>query len=51
MEQYPRGRKKLTQKELKSWWKWKSISNVQLFATPWTVAHQAPLFMEFSRKE
>ena len=21
------------------------------FATPWTVAHQAPLFMEFSRQE
>ena len=20
-------------------------------ATPWTIAHQAPLFMEFSRKE
>ena len=24
---------------------------VQLFATPWAVAHQAPLFMEFSRQE
>jgi len=24
---------------------------VQLFVTPWTVAHQAPLFMEFSRQE
>ena len=24
---------------------------VQLFATPWTVAHQAPLFMEFPRQE
>ena len=23
----------------------------RLFATPWTVAHQAPLFMEFSRQE
>ena len=23
----------------------------QLFATPWTVAHQAPLPMEFSRQE
>ena len=22
-----------------------------LFATPWTVAHQAPLFMEFPRQE
>ncbi|KAM7239638.1 hypothetical protein CapIbe_009133, partial [Capra ibex] len=24
---------------------------VQLFATPWTVARQAPLFMGFSRQE
>ena len=24
---------------------------VRLFATPWPVAHQAPLFMEFSRQE
>ena len=24
---------------------------VQLFATPWTVAHQTPLSMEFSRQE
>ena len=29
----------------------KSVSRVQLFATPWTVAHQAPLSMEFSRQE
>ena len=29
----------------------KSLSRVQLFATSWTVAHQAPLFMEFSREE
>ena len=27
------------------------ISHVQLFATPWTVAHQAPLSTEFSRPE
>ena len=26
------------------------LSRVQLFATPWTVAHQAPLSMEFSRQ-
>ena len=32
-------------------WKWKSLSRVQLFATPWTVAHQAPLSMGFSRQE
>ena len=29
----------------------KSLSHVQLFATPWTVAQQAPLPMEFSRQE
>ena len=28
-----------------------SLSHVQLFVTPWTVAHQAPLSMEFSRQE
>ena len=28
-----------------------SVSYVLLFATPWTVAHQAPLSMEFSRQE
>ena len=28
-----------------------SLSPVQLFATPWTVARQAPLSMEFSRQE
>jgi len=27
------------------------LSRVQLFATPWIVAHQSPLSMEFSRKE
>ena len=34
-----------------SWLKWNSLSHVQLFATPWTVAYQAPLSMEFSRQE
>ena len=29
----------------------KSFSHVQLFATPWTVACQAPLSMGFSRQE
>ena len=29
----------------------KSLSCVQLFASPWTVAYQAPLFMGFSRQE
>ena len=28
-----------------------SLSHVQLFATPWTVARQAPLSMEFSEHE
>ena len=28
----------------------KSLSCVQLFATPWTVAHQAPPSMGFSRQ-
>ena len=36
-------------------WKWnvkvKSLSRVRLFTTPWTVAHQAPLSMGFSRQE
>ena len=27
------------------------FSCVQHFVTPWTVAHQAPLFMGFSRQE
>ena len=27
------------------------FSHVQLFATPWTVAHQAPLFMGFFTQE
>ena len=27
------------------------LSRVRLFVTPWTVAHQAPLSMEFSRHE
>ena len=32
-------------------WKFESLSRVWLFATPWTVAHQAPLSMGFSRQE
>ena len=28
-----------------------SLSCVQLFVTPWTEAHQAPLSVEFSRQE
>ena len=29
----------------------KSLSHVRLFATPWSVAHQAPLSMGFPRQE
>ena len=29
----------------------KSLSRVRLFATPWTVAHQAPPSMGFSRQD
>ena len=32
-------------------WKWKLLSCVQLLVTPWTVACQAPLSMEFPRQE
>ena len=35
-------------------WKWKvkvKLLSVQLLATPWTAAHQAPLSMGFSRQE
>ena len=35
----PQGRKKV-----------KSLSRLRLFATPWTVTHQAPLSLEFSGK-
>ena len=48
-------------KQLKPIYKWwlprgwrtevKSLSHVWLFATPWTVAHQAPPSMGFSRQE
>ena len=33
------------------WNEVKSLSHIWLFAIPWTVAHQAPLSMEFSKKE
>ena len=32
------------------WKKVKSLSRVRLFASPWTVAHQVPLSMEFFRQ-
>ena len=33
-----------------TYWGGKSLSHVRLFVSPWTVDHQAPLSMEFSRK-
>ena len=36
---------------LSLWSEVKSFSHVQVFVTPWTVAYQAPLSMEFSRQE
>ena len=38
-------------KHLFSWCVCWFLSRVWLFATPWTVAHQAPLSVEFSRQE
>ena len=38
----------ICQKERK---KVKSLSHIQLFATPWTAAYQGPPFMGFSRQE
>ena len=40
-----------TKKTAKVKVKVKSLSHVQLFVTPWTVAYQAPLSMGFSRQE
>ena len=37
--------------ELRKKVKVKSLSRVQLFGTPWTVAHQAPPPMGFPRQE
>ena len=39
---------------MNKWWrksKCQSLSRIQLFVTPWTVACQVPLPMEFSRQE
>ena len=37
--------------KLNKWKKVKSLSRVQLFATPWTIAYQGPLSMGFSWQE
>ena len=42
---------KIVLSERKERKKVKSLSRVQLFVTPWTVAHEAPLSMGFSRQE
>ena len=47
--QYSHLKIKLTQQRVKV--KVKLLSRVQLFATPWTLAHQAPPSMEFSWQE
>ena len=39
------------EKNQKKYVKVKSLSPFRLFATPWTVAHQAPRSMGFSRQE
>ena len=46
-EKSPNKKIKLNIKNMKV----KSFSRVRLFATPWTVAYQAPLSMGFSRQE
>ena len=40
-----------TNQHIKTKVKVKSLSRVRLFATPWTVAYQAPRSMGFSRQE
>ena len=40
----------MTEKIYSLWSEVKSLSYVWLFVTPWTVAYQAPLSMEFSRQ-
>ena len=42
---------KITWRSNQELWIVKSLSRVQLFGTPWTVAYQAPQSMEFSRQE
>ena len=56
MEYYSVIKKNIFESVLMRWMKLepikvKSLSHVGLFATPWTVAHQAPPFMGFSRQE
>ena len=46
LQPLPRGTTKIQMK-----WKCQLVSCVRLSATPWTVAHQAPLSMGLSRQE
>ena len=53
MDREAGGRKESDMTEQLNWtvfWKWKSLSHIQLFTTPWTVACQTPLSMWFSRQ-
>ena len=52
----PRGHKKSDTTEQLNWTEGtqcvcESLSHVPLFMTPWAIAHQAPLSIEFSRQE
>ena len=44
------GTQALNSNQRSRWWAW-VLSHVQFFETPWTVAHQTPLSMGFSRQE
>ena len=46
-----RSRKQKVSGWVSEWVSAQSLSHVQLFVTPWTVAHQAPLSMGSSRQE
>ena len=41
----------LTEAQLELTGKSESVSGIQLFGAPWTVAHEAPLSLELSRQE
>ena len=51
MKLRPRERQFMAQGHTALWRKCKLLSCVWLFVAPWTVAHQAPLSVEFSRQE
>ena len=45
------GRRKFSNRNNQASWKCWSLRGARLFAIPWTMDLQAPLFMEFSRQE